>query len=134
MRWFKKINASQKLFLSSGKWLSFDAVDGGLGVIAVGNPKILSEMYEAINAGRGALSEINEEEYNELKKKLPTPSAPKWREEFGADKINHLRRTTTPPLSKEPPPNDVVAAPVSPTTPIQPAQVPKPTALRQGVA
>lgn len=103
-RFFKKFNARQGLYLSNGKQLKFTQVDNDHGVIGLTEPSIIAEIEACIRAGRGGVTEITGEEYQEAKKKaLETPSvlAPRKREELlkGANRPIPTRQASPAPVA-----------------------------------
>lgn len=97
IRYFKKFNPQQTLFLSTGQTVKFTPVDHDWGVIAVNNPLVISEVEAMMREQRGGISEITAEEYTEQKKTASERlSAPKWREEIGKNQPRPIPQPATP--------------------------------------
>lgn len=89
MKYFKKANPDQKVFVSTGEWVKFEPVSHDLGVYPPEGKGIsewlIGELRACIARSVGGMTEITLEEYNDLlakKKAEPDGLLPPWREEF----------------------------------------------------
>lgn len=75
MRYFKKFYPKQKLVLSNGRGITFDATSvPNIGLHSTTNEFHISEFKKAESENIGGVSEITATEFEDIKKKLPPPN------------------------------------------------------------
>jgi hypothetical protein len=109
---YKKASPKVGVYLSNGGSIRFDQITPAVGVYKTDEVSVQREFAQAMNEGRGGISELSEQEYQDLLKKKRTGLQPPWQ--------NDLRRKAASALSKGVP---VPAAPVAAGKPSEP--VPK---------
>lgn len=129
MKFFKKVNPRQALYMSDGAPLQFEDIDRDTGIYppeGKGMSEAVQKQIEACIAGqRGGVSEIPETEYRELiQKKKSTPSRKTWREEWSLGSLPDTVGLPNGNLSQDPrQPHAAVAA----AKPVAVAEPPKAT-------
>lgn len=81
---FKKSVPATPVYLSNGKKLTFDTVDGQVGYTMTADPALAHQLFSFMQKGIGDISTASADEYEEfIKKKEPNvrPKRP-WREEL----------------------------------------------------
>lgn len=90
MKFFKKLDARQRVLLSNGSWQPFEPA-GEWGVMATNDGYVISEFAAAQRQQRGGIEEITESEYHALKKKAL--SFRRWKDEVQEGFRELFRRT-----------------------------------------
>lgn len=81
---FKKLVPATPVYLSNGKKLTFDTVDGQVGYTMTADPALAHQLFAFMHKGIGDISVASAEEYEDfIKKKEPNaPLKRPWREEL----------------------------------------------------
>lgn len=128
MRYFKKELIANKINLPNGKALEYTHVVNQTGVVVI-DPAAQPDLLKALESikGRMGVSEISEAQFEEFKKKLPTPerAAPEQTMrvfQMAKDPFANQARQPAPTITYPTP------APMAqpPQRPVEPAMVPVP--------
>lgn len=115
-KFYKKELFSNRLSLPNGKKVAFEQVgNSDTGIIATSDPGLSAELDKAVAARRGGVIEINEAQFQELKKNPPAGRSPI--KSLNAQSLRQL-------LSSPAPDRSAVAADVK-VEPSAPMEVPK---------
>lgn len=92
MRYFVKPDASQRVLLSSGGWLTFPKV-GIIGALETDNPSLIRELEILQRKEVGGITELSLPDFEEAKKKaILQASRPRLREEISNRTFRGLQR------------------------------------------
>lgn len=127
-KFYSKLEPKQKFYLSTGEWLKFDVIDHSVGVAVIADERIQADIAKATRENRGGITEITSEEYLSLVSKKKETLTPRWREEFGRDK---MANQTATPLPQSDAVAGLVAAGNKAERVIKAAEAAKPAAKRK---
>lgn len=94
IRYFKKIYPQNPVTLSNGTGFTFPATASGIGLLAVDTakrPDLIRDFDVLIAKQVGGISEITQAEYEDEKKKTPSPQQPAGPEVFSRRQVNQMR-------------------------------------------
>lgn len=110
MPFFKKVDPKQKVLISTGQYVQFEAVEHRLGIYppeGKGMSEALANEFRlCIRQERGGITEITQQEYSSLleQKKKNGPLRPLWREELSSQTFPKLaavpsQKRSSPPVA-----------------------------------
>lgn len=89
MHFWKKEIPQTPVYLSSGRKVTFDTVDGVTGYTITADPAVTAELNACVARGIGGVSSASKEEYDAFLslKKNGTTRPKSWREELGPQQL-----------------------------------------------